>query len=512
VRALRTRLLLPSIPRYNRGAVISHSHSRFALALFLLAATFWAASCATSPGPGYTVEKQQIRVQFVSAPEPRIRVEADYQLRNTGNQPLHDLELRLPGRRRFHYQDARASWDAVAVTAENAKENPRNSVIALPEPWTTLGRHTLHLAVEYSPPAAGKTGFGFTNDAFYLPAQGWSPELLPPSGLFASGGVPPRKWELRVSVPESFLVHTSGEKVKSSRSRGEVIVRAIQRPKDQYPFVIAGRYVATTMGGGKDKVFLWTRTTQESAALRPVSDALVRTIEAYDAAFGSRSKDSSPTWIVECPAAAGCFTSFGSTAGRLFGEEENRPTSAEMISSDAMVVDLSGGTLNLAAMVAPSLASSWLGYGQNPGYYEQDLPLSLLPAFAATTGREAAAGAESRTETIRRSLRLIPAKTEPRQQESENVLRAKSFLFFYALEDKYGKEVFQKAIGHMLYARRERGFELSDLIAAFEQETHQNVAEFVRLWMKRPGVPEEFRARYSETAAAKVHAEKETTP
>jgi len=42
----------------------------------------------------------------------------------------------------------------------------------------------------------------------------------------------------------------------------------------------------------------------------------------------------------------------------------------------------------------------------------------------------------------------------------------------------------------MLYARRERGLELSDLIAAFEQETHQNVAEFVPLWMKRPGVPD----------------------
>jgi aminopeptidase N len=52
---------------------------------------------------------------------------------------------------------------------------------------------------------------------------------------------------------------------------------------------------------------------------------------------------------------------------------------------------------------------------------------------------------------------------------------------------------------------------LSDLIAAFEQETHQNVAEFVRLWMKRPGVPDEFRDRYGETAAT-AHTSKETTP
>ena len=62
--------------------------------------------------------------------------------------------------------------------------------------------------------------------------------------------------------------------------------------------------------------------------------------------------------------------------------------------------------------------------------------------------------------------------------------------------------MFRNSVRHMLYARRERGLELSDLIAAFEQETHENVAEFVRLWMKRPGVPDEFRARYGETAAA----------
>lgn len=479
-------------------------------ALLLLGATVWVASCATTPGPGYTVEKQQIRVQFLSAPEPRLRIEAEYQLKNTGDQPLHELELRLPGRRRFHHENPRANWDTVAVTTQNSTDKPRNATISLPEPWTTLARHTLHLSVEYFPPAAGEAGLSFTNDAFFLPAQGWSPELLPPHGLFASGGVPPKKWELSVRVPESFLVHTSGEKTKSSRSGGELTMRAMQQPKDQYPFVIAGRYVSATMGDGKGQVLLWTRTTQEAAALRLLSDALVRTIEAYDSTFGSRGKDSSPTWIVECPSTAGCFTSFGSPGARLFGEEENRPASAEMISSDTIVVDLGGGTPNLAAMVAPSLASSWLGYGQNPGFYEQELPLSLLPAFAAATGREAAAGAESRAETIRRSLRLIPLKTEPHKQESHDVLRAKSFLLFYALQDKYGKDVFQKAVSHMLYARRKRGFELSDLIAAFEEETHQNVAEFVRLWMKRPGVPQEFRAPYGETAAPTVHSEKES--
>jgi len=85
-----------------------------------------AASCVAPLGPGYTIEKQQIQVHFVAAPEPRIRIEADYLLKNTGNQPLSDLELRLPGRRRFHYDEPRATWDGATLAIGTSEDNPRN--------------------------------------------------------------------------------------------------------------------------------------------------------------------------------------------------------------------------------------------------------------------------------------------------------------------------------------------------------------------------------------------------
>ena len=47
----------------------------------------------------------------------------------------------------------------------------------------------------------------------------------------------------------------------------------------------------------------------------------------------------------------------------------------------------------MALATAPALAASWLGYGQNPGFYEQDPPLSAFPAFAAAVGDEALNGA-----------------------------------------------------------------------------------------------------------------------
>lgn len=470
-----------------------------------------AGGCVASLGPGYTIEKQEIRVQFVAAPEPRIRVEAEYSLKNTGNWPLNELELRLPGRRRFHFDEPHATWDATAISTGISSGHVRNALIMLPQPWTMSARHTLHLSIEYLPATSGETALSFSSDAFFLPAEGWSPELLPARGLFATGGVPPKKWDLSVQVPEGFLVHTSGQKAKSSRRNGETIVLASQGSKDHYPFVIAGRYASAQIGAEKEKIILWTRKPQEAAGLRGVSDALARTIEAYDSVFGARSKDASTTWIVECPVTAGCFTNLNATTAELLGEEKES-VSAEMVSPDTMMVDLGGGMPKLAVAAAPSLAASWLGYAQSPGFYEQEPPLSALPAFAASIGREAAEGTDSRAETIRRALQLIPEKAAAGRLEEPVVVRAKSFLFFYALQDRYGREVFRKAIIHMLQARKERGLELSDLIAAFDQETSQNAAEFVRIWMKRPGVPEEFRARYRETAATTAQSEKEKAP
>jgi len=471
------------------------------IATLLASFSFWAASCAVPLGPGYTIEKQEGHVQFVPAPEPRIHIEANYQLKNTGNRELHELEIRLPGRR-FSSTEVHATWDATALALEKSPAHPRNTLLTLAEPWRISAGHTLHLSTMFLPPKEGETSLSFSKDAFFLPAAGWSAELFPPEALFATGGVPPKKWNLFVTVPEGFQIHTSGIQTKSTRKNAELTVFAVQRKTDPYPFVIAGRYSAAEIGKGTERLHLWTSKAQEATGLAGVSDALARVTAAYDAAFGKRGKDSSETWIVECPVVAGCFSNLNPLTEKLLGGEEKGPTTAEMISQDTIVVDFSGGAPKLAAAAAPSLAATWLGYAQNPGFFEQKLPLSLLPAFAAALGSDAAAGTESREETIRRALRLIPTNPKPNQEEDQPVLRVKSFLFFYAVQDRYGQETFRKAMQYMLYARREREFKLSDFIAAFEKETHQNVAEFVRMWMKRPGVPEEFRARYEGAAAA----------
>ena len=167
---------------------------------------------------------------FARARTRRIRVDSDYQLRNTGNQPLASLELRLPGRRSFHLARAEASWDGVALAEQSSPVIPRNTVLAVPMRWNVSERHTLHLFAEFQTPAPGETGLSFTSDAFFLPSEGWAPELLPSQGLFATGGVPPKLWLLQVRVPDGFLVHSSGRPRKTSRSASEITVSSLERP------------------------------------------------------------------------------------------------------------------------------------------------------------------------------------------------------------------------------------------------------------------------------------------
>jgi hypothetical protein len=266
------------------------TRSRFLLFLAAIAAAFYAAACTAAFGPGYTIEKQEIQIHFVAGSQPTIQLDSVYHLRNDGNQPLSSLEIRLPGRRRFHFDNPQAEWDGNAATFETSPDNSRNVILRFPQPWTVSANHTLRLSVEYRPAALGERTFSFAPDAFFLPAEGWSPQLLPARGGFATGGVPPPTWLLTLRVPESFLVHASGRKPKISRGGGEQTLRIVQQAKDGYPFVIAGRYTATQFNEAPENINLWSRTAQDANALRQPAAAVITASHAYDAMFGARNQ------------------------------------------------------------------------------------------------------------------------------------------------------------------------------------------------------------------------------
>jgi hypothetical protein len=493
----------------------------------LFAGCIFAVGCTASFGPGYVIDKQNIDVRFVPGPPPHIAIKSRYELTNNGTMPLSALELRLPGRRRFRAANLTLSWDGQEVTPGESPENARNSLLTFPRAWAVSEHRSLQVAMDLQTAEPNESHLAFTPDAFFLPAQGWAAELLPARGIFATGGVPPAKWSLTLHLPKGFLVHSSGDKIKAKTRGEELEVRATQRVADIYPYVIAGRYVSKQIGTSRAKIYLWTRQQQDAGNARQVSDSLVKILDSYDTVFGERSvaqapagflgrrhasgKNEPPLWLVECPVIPGCFSEQNSRNEKLLGAGSEE-SAGEMISLDSVMIDASPGSKRIISGAAPALAASWLGYGQSPGFYEQVPPLSALPAFAAAVGEQTLEGPSSRLEMIRRALAVVPKQPRSSQAEDEHVVRAKSFLFFYGLEDRYGREMFRKAIRHMLDARRSGGFDLNDLIAAFDQETHKNTAEFVRLWMKHPGVPADFRAKYENNAVDRTASSKEVTP
>jgi hypothetical protein len=490
--------------------VLVRTASHRCAVLLLIGLCWWSAACVNPLGPGYTIEQQQIDVHFVPA-SPSIQITAEYLLRNTGNRPLRSLELRLPAGRRVAPQNMALQWDGIAVSTEQASWNPRNSIIHFSGPWTKGERHNLRIAFQLRRPEGDQPGLNFAADAFFLPAATWAVELPQVRGVLGFGGTPPAKWQLTVRAPADFQIHSSGAAQKVKRSGGEQMVTSQQTEADHYPFVVGGRYNVSEIGS-PERVHVWTRLKQDPALLKEASEHILTMTRAYDATFGTRAKVRPDLWIVECPGKPGCFSNFNAVTALLLGDSQQRQT-AEMISSDTLLFDPEGGPELLAAGAGPALAASWLGYGQNPGFYEQVPPLSLLPTFAAAVGREAVEGPAYRTQTIQRALGLVPRRSAesggqaaPREERPE-AIRAKSFLFFYGLQDRFGQEAFRRAISEMLYARRSRGFNIADLIAAFNDETHQNTAEFVRIWMKRPGVPDDFRERYESSASRASGAE-----
>lgn len=476
------------------------SVSSFLLTIQLMVVACCLSSCATRFGPGYVVEKQEIQVSFVSQPEPHLHVVAEYHLKNTGIQVLNFLNVRLPGRR-FNPAELTVLWDGAPIGLTPSADNPRYTTLSFSRPWTIGDAHTMRFVYDIRSDPEQQGSIGFSADAFSLPAEAWTPTLPQARGVFGFGGVPPAKWDLVVRVPQDFLVHASGSNGRRSKKNAETELRFEQTARDLNPFVIAGRYRERQQSlPGNQLIRVWNRADLNSRDLQQLGDSLSKTLATYDSLFGSRGKSSSPLWIVECPSNAGCLSqrSTGYTS-LLYGFGTN--DSAEMVSRDAVIVDFNSAQHRRETLAGPALAAGWLGYGQNPGFYDQQPPMSALPAFAAAIAREAFSGTQARSEIIQRALAQIPDHASRQSNDNPTVTRAKSLLLFFALRDHVGPDHFQKAIQHMLSSRQTRGFEITDLISALEEESHQAVGPFVREWIKRPGVPNNFRSMHSQSTA-----------
>ncbi|HYL09982.1 MAG TPA: hypothetical protein VEU31_04535 [Candidatus Acidoferrales bacterium] len=452
-------------------------------------------SCAVPLGPGYTIEKRTLDIHFVSRPQPHLEIRASYRLANTGNQPLSSIQIRLPNPDSFDVENLQVQLDGRGLALQTPTgASDKASNVRFDPPWVLKQRHefTILYAISHSLTESAAAPLA-VEDAFYLPVVGWYPELEPPKGVFAKLRGPHKKWNLMVRLPQGFLIHASGHEHGSKKIAGETSRRFEQRPDSSLPFVIAGHYEQREFRGPQRTIYFWTRKSLDEKTANEAGETVSQTMQFLDSSFGPRGKGPLPVWIVECPGKA------IPTTGRDSAGIPEGFIGCQPLPDVALVEDIS--TLGSDSL-AESLSPSWLGLGTEPHFAELAAPLDALERYAALAAKENRQGSGARSKDLAESLALYPSSagkdksTEKKQRDSPD--REKSLFFFYALEDQYGRDHLHHAIARMIHARRGRGYDLDDLRSALEAETGQNVADFFHRWLDKPGVPEDFRARYSQ--------------
>jgi hypothetical protein len=439
--------------------------------------------CAVALGPGYRVEKQQVEVRWTGA--ETLEVRGIYQLKNTGTEPMDYIEAVLP-------EEARRSglqvWlDQSPVSLEPAAELAPEGTVRIPFRPAWEKKRKASLVIEYA--LRGAVADAGATPSVYLETRGWYPDLRSKDGLFAFGGEPPKKWDLRITVPREFLVHASGEAKGKKRRDALLEHRFQQRGRDFRPFVVAGRYQEQRIS----HVILWTLQPRPEMAVRRLGEGVARTTQEYQAAFGKPLEFQS-VMVVELPSRATEKAAKSFPGGVFFASDQQ----------DRLL----GDPEEVLRALDEHLTYTWFYHTVTATPEAQLLFYEGLPPYGASIAAEARGAAAYRSALASGRLGLYEdaggEKKEPQffLNESESsreriaFARAKAPLFFLALEDRYGKQATRRALARLVESLRGQKFNTNDLRVAIQIETGEDPAEFFRQWLNQPGIPEEFRKKY----------------
>ena len=477
--------------------------------LALLIVPFYFGGCGVALGPGYSIQKQSIELRYVASPEPHLSVHGVYELLNSGNQPLNSIRLLVPGVESFRRSETSAKWNdrlVVLKTVSSATPADRGDTIEviLTEPWRVKQKRTLTLDYDLS------TGFhlgsylAVSPDTFFAFSDSWNPELLPPKHLFGTGGTPPKKWTLFVCVPSGFLAHAAGTPGKRGSEKDKWVYSFLQQPGDFAPFAAGGRYVEKEITANGQRVLFWTLQPVDSSAAQRIANSVEARAHHYESEYGALPKGRSPIRLVECKIPTGNF-GCGALPETVFIKQA---WVARGLADQELLDDLNF-----------ELAYTWFGGVSRVRFDESPLPMDALAPYAGWEAQTREEGEEARSAKIRSLLSDFDKRSGDCKEKIVLPLAAgqercvyspawtKSALFFFALEDRIGRTQFHQSLKSLIQDRRGRDFSLEDLISAMESETHQLQGQFVRQWLKHPGIPDDFRARYSMAASPATSSE-----
>ena len=467
-----------------------------------------AAGCVQPLGPGFRFADRQTEIRAVADAPDRLHVRVDDRLDNTGDRPLRSLEVRLPEGPAFGTENLRVTIDGREVSPQRASDADRRLAHMPFDPvWGQLQPREIVTEWDLAPGPASGGAVAASAVAFYIADATALPLWQPPSGIFVRGGPNPNGGSLTVFASPDFRVLAPGQPIKHG-AEGNLVAHSFRiQPKEDFPpYVVAGRYLEQIFGTPQGAVSFWTFQPLDSQKAKTAALRLASSTRAFVDYFGPASKGRSVVRIVEAP--EDLPADFGEPAdlgGASFpgGALLDHRAFAQGVANEAV--------LELAEY---ELARTWFGWRVRPRMEVQILMGRGLGLFswivvAETRGQDArrrmAAFLLEHYDQAQRTAtdtRLIepPAGYSRAERVTSGY---KAALFFIALEDLCGRDNLRTAFRHIVRARGSDNVGEEELRAAAEAASHRDLAEMFRTWLNRPGIPDEFRARYSSPPGAR---------
>jgi hypothetical protein len=306
-----------------------------------------------------------------------------------------------------------------------------------------------------------------------------------------------------VRAPSDFLVLASGASAGRKQEGTETVHRYKLLQEDLAPFIVAGKYAASSPEHKAQDAIFWT--------FQPLKEDSGTAIKAVTGAWSILEKDFGPLdknihapHIVESTGLRNHVTGDPGPAAIAF------PGGALV---DSQALALGTDSEDLLERVTHALAHNWFG---DEVSFAPDAALGMgegLPEYATIVVEESAKGEAGRRQRVARYLHEYDRARSGANEsplgvtmltdslEQRSIALAKAPLFFVAIEDACGEEPMRSGLKQMVTLLRGQETSYDALRSALEQSGGKNLAELFRVWLNDRDIPADFRARYDGQAA-----------
>ncbi len=455
--------------------------------------------CGVPVAPGYQIQKESLTVHFISGNPPHLSIRAGYRLVNIGNSPLHFVPLTLPGEKDFGLANLHAEIDGKDVVApqHNPHEAAEDRRIPLASAWRPKGKISLTLSYDLATSTATDPRIFVATNMFYLNDSGWFPAFMGFKAFLAPPVTRPNSIDVSVTVPSDFRATASGHFRGTKKQNAETEYLFRIGKADFNPYVFAGQYNEQAVVFGNTRVTFWNAKPLSPPDVQVAGNRVFSVYQTYAKAFGALS-----------------HASIVIIANRDYNDPQNKlgqvllfPPPRTVFSPGDVFVKPVVDEPFPSFFIKSAVAWTWFGHEIKPRPEAWLLARELAEYAAVLAANENRKGliisALDSYDHGRAVEKPVISLSVDDPDEQIFMGRMKLILFFFALEDKCGQQNVTHAIAHMVYALRGEEYGYPEFRSALEEQCHQDLAEFFNMWLAKPGIPPDFRARYGNSSGPK---------